>query len=256
MARPKSTSSRLPVLLGFHAVRARLKAAPHTLREVLYVADRKDARLKTLLDALTQAGVASRAVDSGRLDQEAQGERHQGILALAEAMEQPADLDSLLEQLQTADQPPLLVLLDGVTDPHNLGAVLRAADGAGVSAVIAPKDRSAPLSDIARRVSAGASESLPYIQITNLTRAIERLQDEGYRVLGLAGEARESIYQTDLQGPLALALGAEGEGLRRLVREQCDGLVKLPLLGQVESLNVSVACAVACYEAVRQRERF
>ena len=246
----------MPVLLGFHAVRARLKAAPQTLKEVLYVADRRDARLKELLESLGQAGVAARAVDPGRLDQEAQGERHQGILARAEALDQPADLESLLEQLQPRKTPPLLVLLDGVTDPHNLGAVLRAADGAGVSAVIAPKDRSAPLSDVARRVSAGASEGLPYIQVTNLTRAIERLQDEGYRVLGLAGEAQDSIYQADLQGPLALALGAEGEGLRRLVREHCDGLIRLPLLGQVESLNVSVACAVACYEAVRQRARF
>ncbi|MEY3952274.1 MAG: rRNA (guanosine-2-O-)-methyltransferase RlmB [Pseudomonadota bacterium] len=244
------------VLLGFHAVRARLKAAPHTLRRVLYVADRRDARLKALLEALALAGVSAQSVDAGRLDQEAKGERHQGILALAEQTAQPTDLESLLESLQSSARPPLLVLLDGVTDPHNLGAVLRAADGAGVSAVIAPKDRSAPLSDVARRVSAGASESVPYLQVTNLTRAIERLQDEGYRVLGLAGEAKDSIYQSDLTGPLALALGAEGEGLRRLVREQCDGLIKLPLQGQVESLNVSVACAVACYEALRQRERF
>lgn len=220
------------------------------------MADRRDARLKALLEALALAGVSAQSVDAGRLDQEANGERHQGILALAEQTEQPTDLESLLESLQSSARPPLLVLLDGVTDPHNLGAVLRAADGAGVSAVIAPKDRSAPLSDVARRVSAGASESVPYLQVTNLTRAIERLQDEGYRVLGLAGEAKDSIYQSDLTGPLALALGAEGEGLRRLVREQCDGLIKLPLQGQVESLNVSVACAVACYEALRQRERF
>lgn len=243
-------------LLGFHAVRARLKAAPQSVREVLYVADRRDARLRLLLEALSQAGVQARAVEADRLDQLAQGERHQGIVALAEPTSQPPDLESLLEQLQSVERPPLLVLLDGVTDPHNLGAVLRTADGAGVSAVIAPKDRSAPLSDVARRVSAGGAESVPYIQVTNLTRAIERLQDEGFRVLGLAGEANESIYSVDLQGPLALALGAEGEGLRRLVREQCDGLLKIPLAGAVESLNVSVACAVACYEALRQRGRF
>ena len=140
-----------------------------------------------------------------------------------------------------------------MTDPHNLGAILRSADAAGAAAVIAPKDKSAPLNDVAARVSAGASDHLTYLQVTNLARAIEELQQADYMVIGLAGEASKSIYETDLKGKIALVLGAEGEGMRRLTRERCDLLVRLPMKGSVESLNVSVACGVCCYEALRQR---
>jgi 23S rRNA (guanosine2251-2'-O)-methyltransferase len=156
-----------------------------------------------------------------------------------------------MESLKPKDQ--WLVLLDGVTDPHNLGAVLRSCDGAGAAAVVAPRDKSAPLNDVAARVSAGASDHLTYLQVTNLARAIEELQQADYQVIGLAGEATDSIYDADLTGRIALVFGAEGEGMRRLTRERCDTLVRLPMEGSVESLNVSVACGVCCYEALRQR---
>ena len=242
-------------LLGFHAVRARLRAAPDTISRIVFDGQRKDARIHGLLKQAEQASIKTISESTLQLDRLAKGQRHQGVLAIASKRPQPDSLSDLLEQMESLkpiDQ--WLVVLDGVTDPHNLGAILRSVDAAGAAAVIAPRDKSAPLNDVAARVSAGASDHLPYLQVTNLARAIEELQQADYMVIGLAGEAEASIYATDLTGKIALVLGAEGEGMRRLTRERCDLLVRLPMQGSVESLNVSVACGACCYEALRQRQ--
>ena len=241
-------------LLGFHAVRARVQSAPQTISRIIYDGQRKDSRLNALLKTADQASIKTMSDSALSMDRMAKNQRHQGVLAFAQPRAQPDSLSELIGQmdaLKPKDQ--WLVLLDGVTDPHNLGAVLRSCDGAGVAAVIAPRDKSAPLNDVAARVSAGASDHLTYLQVTNLARAIEELQQADYQVIGLAGEATESIYDADLTGRIALVFGAEGEGMRRLTRERCDTLVRLPMEGSVESLNVSVACGVCCYEALRQR---
>ncbi len=241
-------------LLGFHAVRARVRAAPETITRIVFDGQRKDARLSSLLKVAEAASIRVVSESSLQMDRLAKGQRHQGVLAIATRRPQPDSLSDLIDQMETlkpVDQ--WLVVLDGVTDPHNLGAILRSCDAAGAAAVIAPKDKSAPLNDVAARVSAGASDHLTYLQVTNLARAIEELQQADYMVIGLAGEASKSIYETDLKGKIAVVLGAEGEGMRRLTRERCDLLVRLPMKGSVESLNVSVACGVCCYEALRQR---
>lgn len=242
-------------LLGFHAIRARLKAAPESISRIVFDGSRRDARVAALLKSAAQASVKTISDSAQQLDRMARGQRHQGVLAFAARRQQPDSLVDLLEQMEDLPaQSQWLLLLDGVTDPHNLGAILRSADAAGAAAVVAPRDKSAPLNEIATRVSSGASDHLPYLQVTNLSRAIDELQDAGYMVIGLAGEAEQSLFATDLTGKVALVLGAEGEGMRRLTRERCDKLAHLPMRGSVESLNVSVAAGVCCYEALRQRK--
>ncbi len=229
-------------LLGFHAIRARLKAAPDSVLRIVFDGQRKDHRLNALLKLADQSGTKCVSESTLVMDRLAKGQRHQGVLAFAKPREQPDSLSALLDQMEglpTAQQ--WLVVLDGVTDPHNLGAILRSADAAGAAGVVAPRDKSAPLNEVAARVSAGASDHLPYLQVTNLARA-------DYRVIGLAGEAQASLYKIDLTGRIALVFGAEGDGMRRLTRERCDELVRLPMQGSVESLNVSVACGVVCYD--------
>jgi 23S rRNA (guanosine2251-2'-O)-methyltransferase len=248
------TSAAEICLLGFHAIRARLKTAPDSISRIIFDGQRRDARLNALLKQAEQSGIKNISESALTLDRHAKGQRHQGVIAFAAPRAQPDSLSALLEEMESfKPRDQWLVLLDGVTDPHNLGAVLRSCDGAGVAAVIAPRDKSAPLNDVAARVSAGASEHLTYLQVTNLARAIEELQQADYQVIGLAGEATQSLYDTDLTGRVALVFGAEGEGMRRLTRDRCDVLVRLPMEGSVESLNVSVACGVCCYEALRQR---
>jgi 23S rRNA (guanosine2251-2'-O)-methyltransferase len=242
-------------LLGFHAIRARLKAAPESITRIVFDGSRRDARVTALLKSAAQASVKAISESTQQLDRMARGQRHQGVLAFAARREQPDSLVDLLQQMESLPAAgQWLLLLDGVTDPHNLGAIMRSADAAGAAAVVAPRDKSAPLNEIAARVSAGASDALPYLQVTNLSRAIDELQDAGYMVIGLAGEAEQSLFATDLTGKIALVLGAEGEGMRRLTRERCDKLAYLPMRGSVESLNVSVAAGVCCYEALRQRK--
>ena len=249
-----SRDTREICLLGFHAIRARLRAAPETITRIVFDGQRRDGRLNALLKQAEQASVKVVSDSALALDRLAKGQRHQGVLALATPRVQPDSLSDLLEQMESLDAArQWLLLLDGVTDPHNLGAILRTADASGAAAVIAPRDKSAPLNDVAARVSAGAADHLPYLQVTNLSRAIDELQDSGYQVIGLAETADQSLYAADLTGKIALVLGAEGEGMRRLTRERCDRLVRLPMLGSVESLNVSVAAGVCCYEALRQR---
>jgi 23S rRNA (guanosine2251-2'-O)-methyltransferase len=247
-------SSQTVKLCGFHAVRARLRVAADTITEVWVEPARKDQRIKALVDELQKAGITVKTADMARLDGLAAGQRHQGVVGVAQARQLVDDLPTLLEQLE--DQPAsnrFLLFLDGVTDPHNLGAIMRTADAAGVAAVVAPKDHSAPLNDVVMRVAAGGADRVPYIQVTNLSRAIEQVQDAGYQVYGLDGDAEQSLYKADLKGSLVLVMGAEGDGIRRLVKSHCDALYKLPMKGGVESLNVSVATGVACFEALRQR---
>ena len=246
--------SKPALLTGFHAIRTRLKLAPESVKEVLIDSNRRDARMRELINLCRGMNVAIVQADAARLDKLcATGTRHQGVVAMAEPMPQLLTVADVLEQCAELGVEPFLLVLDGVTDPRNLGACLRVADGAGVHAVIAPKDRAAPLNDIAQQTAAGAAQSVPYVLVTNLARALDELVEAGIAVVGLADESESSIYQASLTGPLALVMGAEGDGMRRLTRERCDHLVNIPMNGAVESLNVSVATGVCLYEAVRQR---
>ena len=240
------------LLFGFHAVSARLRAHPDSVREIFLDAARQDPRARDLLALAQQHGVKVVGVDEKRLEGLARGERHQGVVARADPVDTRLDLQDLLER---ARGPAFLLLLDGVTDPHNLGACLRTADAMGVDGVILPKDRSAGLSATVAKVASGAAETVPVATVTNLVRAMEELKDAGVWLMGAAGEAQQSLLDTDLTGPVGWVLGAEGPGLRRLTRERCDALVRIPMFGQVESLNVSVAAALCLYETRRQREK-
>ena len=238
------------VLAGFHAVGARLRHAPASI-ETIYVDERRrDGRMVDLQHRAKSLGVRVAPIDAERLRGLAGEAPHQGVVALAAELEHAVTLDDVLSRV---DADTLLLLLDGVTDPRNLGACLRVADAAGVNAVIVPRDRSAGLTPSALKAAAGAAETVPLISVTNLARAMDDLRDADVRLVGAAGEAAQSLYQLDLAGPLAWALGAEDSGLRRLTRERCDVLARIPLAGHVESLNVSVAAGICLFESKRQR---
>lgn len=237
-------------LTGFHAITSRLRQKPDTIREIYVDAERKDARAKELRELAGRLDVRVIAVDAKRLDGMAGGVRHQGVVAQAEAVDMPKFIEDVLEDLK---EPPLILILDGVQDPHNLGACLRVADGAGAHAVIAPKDRSVGLTTAAIKVASGAAESVPYIVVTNLARTMRDLKDRNIWLIGTDDGATESIYEAKLEGAMGLVMGAEGEGLRRLTRDSCDLLVSIPMMGAVESLNVSVASGICLYEARRRR---
>ncbi|WP_323118089.1 23S rRNA (guanosine(2251)-2'-O)-methyltransferase RlmB [Burkholderia alba] len=242
--------SRLKVLYGFHAVTARLRHDAATVAEVLYDQTRRDRRMQDFLQTAKEAGVRLIAADETRLWGLAHTERHQGIVARVEDIPLAQNLAELLDGIQG---PALLLVLDGVTDPHNLGACLRVADAAGAHAVIAPRDRAVGLNATAAKVASGAADTVPYITVTNLARAMRELKDAGVWVIGTSDDATASLYETQLDGPVALVMGAEGEGMRRLTRDTCDNVMNIPMAGSVESLNVSVASGVCLYEAVRQR---
>jgi len=238
------------LIYGFHSVGARLRRDPSSVSELYVDARRDDGRTRDLLALAAAAGVVARTVPSSRLDTLCPEGRHQGVVAIARAPEAVLDLDALLDGLQV---PPLLLLLDGVTDPRNLGACLRVADGAGAHAVIAPKDRACTLTDVAVRTSSGAAESVPYVMVTNLARTVVELQERDIRVIGTSDQSEVSLWELDLTPATAWVLGAEGTGLRRLVRERCDEVVSIPMAGQVESLNVAVASGIVLYESFRRR---
>jgi 23S rRNA (guanosine2251-2'-O)-methyltransferase len=238
------------VLFGFHAVGVRLKTAPQSVIEVVFDASRRDARMRQFLDRAREAGVRLVEADALRVAKLAGSHGHQGVAARVEPIVAAHSLDDLLDALQ---EPPLLLVLDGVTDPHNLGACLRVADGAGAHAVIAPKDHSAGINATVAKVASGAAETVPYFMVTNLARTLGELKERNIWCIGTAGEAEKSIYQVEMKGPVALVLGAEGPGMRQLTRKTCDELVHIPMCGAVESLNVSVASGVCLYEARRQR---
>ena len=244
-------SSSSKILFGFHAVGARLRAAPASLIEIYVDRARRDARMKQFLARAHEAGVRVIEADGLRLARLAGSAGHQGVAARAHELAPPRSLDDWLDGLQA---PPLLLVLDGVTDPHNLGACLRVADGAGAHAVIAPRDHAAGISATVAKVASGAAETVPYFMVTNLARTLGELKERGIWITGLADQAAQTLYETDLRGPAALVLGAEGAGMRQLTRKSCDHLVRIPMQGAVESLNVSVASGICLYEALRQRE--
>ncbi|HMO44682.1 MAG TPA: 23S rRNA (guanosine(2251)-2'-O)-methyltransferase RlmB [Rubrivivax sp.] len=237
-------------LFGFHAVGVRIKTAPASVLEVHADPARRDQRMRQLLERAASAGVRVLDSDDMRLTQLSGTPRHQGVVARVTPLPQAHSLDDLLD---AAEGPPLLLALDGVTDPHNLGACLRVADGAGVHAVIAPKDHAVGLNATVAKVASGAAETVPYLMVTNLARTLNELKERYILVVGTGDDAPQTLYQAHLSGPLALVLGAEGKGMRQLTRKTCDALVRIPMLGAVESLNVSVAAGVCLYEARRQR---
>lgn len=237
-------------IAGINAVAAALEAG-QDLAEVLIDGKAKNPRLAEIGSAAKAAGVALRFVPLDQIDRQAAGARHQGVIARVQSTRSYDERD--LEGLIEAAAKPLLLILDGVQDPHNLGACLRSAAAAGATAVIVPKDRAATLTPTARKVAAGGAERVPLVRVTNLARCMKDLQDAGIWIVGLAGEAEASLYSIDLKGPMAIAMGGEGEGLRRLTREHCDYLAKIPMASGMESLNVSVAAGISLFEALRQR---
>ncbi len=239
------------MIFGIHAVKAVLASDPVRFIEVFVLKGREDERLLPLITELQDLGITIQEAGRKALDDKVDGASHQGIIARVRPGKQnnATNLDDLL----ATKENPLLLILDGVTDPHNLGACLRNADAAGAVAVIVPKDRSAQLNATASKVACGAAEIMPLVRVTNLARTMRALQDKGVWIVGTAGEATHDIYHSKLTGPLAIVMGAEGEGMRRLTRETCDDLIKIPMAGSVSSLNVSVATGICLFEAVRQR---
>ena len=240
------------MIYGIHAVQALLERDPQRFLEVFVMKGREDRRLMPLIAELEQMGIVIQVANRQWLDEKVEGAVHQGIIArVREGRQyQENDLPALLENLE---QPPFLLILDGVTDPHNLGACLRSAAAAGVHAVIVPRDRSAQLNATAKKVACGAAETVPLIRVTNLARTMRFLQEQNVWIVGTAGEADHNLYQSKMTGPIALVMGAEGDGMRRLTREHCDELISIPMAGSVSSLNVSVATGICLFEAVRQR---
>ena len=238
-------------IYGIHAVQTMLKSAPQRVVELYVQRGRQDDRLQKIHKLAEQHGVSLQWATVKQLDERVDG-RHQGVVARCKSG-QTYDEKYLLQLAEERAGESLFLVLDGVTDPHNLGACLRSADGAGVDAVIVPKDNSVGLTPVVQKVACGAAESVPLVMVTNLTRTLDRLQQQGAWVVGAAGEAEQFIYDLDLTGPLVLVMGAEGKGIRQLTRKQCDYLAKLPMAGEVSSLNVSVATGICLFEIVRQR---
>ena len=238
------------MIFGFHAVTARLRQEASSVEEIYVDTDRKDGRMKDLLYAAKGANVRIIQADDARLSAIVGTRRHQGVVAKAGEISLARNLDELLDAI---DGPPLLLILDGITDPHNLGACLRVADAAGAHAVIAPKDRAVGLNATVAKVASGAAETMPYITVTNLARTLRELKEREVWLIGTSDDAEKGLYEADFTGPAALIMGSEGEGMRRLTREACDVLVSIPMFGSVESLNVSVASGVCLFEGRRQR---
>ena len=244
-------SSKNEYVYGVHAVSALIETEPERIIEVYVLKERDDARLHAVVSALNSLGITVNQVNRKTLDDKVFGGVHQGVVARVKSAKVLGDyeLNEFLDKVEN----PFLLILDNVTDVHNLGACLRSCDGAGVNALITSKDKSASLTAAAKKVACGAAESVPVFYVTNLARTMKELQERFIRIIGTAGETDKVIYDVDLTGPLALVMGAEDTGMRRLTRENCDQLVKLPMLGKVTSLNVSVATGVCLYEALRQR---
>lgn len=241
-------------IYGLHTVQSVLERAPQQVLSVYVEQGRQDERLQHLLTEVERHGLALTRVSEKHLDKQLGEVNHQGVMAQVRAPRSGTEQD-LLADLARLETAPFILVLDGVQDPHNLGACLRSADAAGAQAVVVPRDRACGLTPVVSKVASGAAELLPFYQVTNLARTLRVLREEaGLHCVGLAGEATTSLFQCDLTGPLALVMGAEGSGLRRLTRETCEVLARLPMFGAVESLNVSVSAGIALYEAVRQRQ--
>lgn len=240
------------IIFGFHAILSRLRQHPESVQQILYDKTRGDARMQELLKVAEQKNVRAMQMEKERLDGLAHQGRHQGVIARVVDTPIPyRDIHDILES--DLNEPPFFLILDGVEDPHNLGACLRVADAMGVHAVIAPKDRAVGLNATVRKVACGAAETVPFIAVTNLARTMRELKDAGVFLAGASAEAEQDLFKSKLHGSIALVLGAEGKGLRRLTAETCDALVSIPMFGSVESLNVSVASGICLYEVRRQR---
>ena len=239
------------IVFGIHAATNVLKRSSERVREMYVQQGRDDERLQELFSLAKKNGISVQVVKKTFLDDKAQG-NHQGIALRVKPVQVKGE-NELLRQIDGLEEPAFLLILDTITDPHNLGACLRTADAAGVHAVIAPKDKAVGITSTVSKVACGAAETIPFYQVTNLARALKELQERGIWLYGTAGEASESVYKTDLKGPIAIVMGAEGKGLRRLTREACDHLIHIPMQGDVSSLNVSVATGVCLFEALRQR---
>ena len=238
------------LIYGFHAVTSRIRHNPQGVVEIYLERERQDGRMQDLLHLAEECKIRVIMAERHRLDGMSGHAKHQGVVAKVAALPQYNDIHDVLEKLK---EPALLLVLDGVQDPHNLGACLRVADAMGVHAVMAPKDRAAGLNATVRKVASGAAETVPFITVTNLARSLRELQEEGIWVAGMSSDATHELHTLKLDVPMAWVLGAEGEGLRRLTRETCDQLARIPMLGSVESLNVSVASGICLYESRRQR---
>ncbi|MEC8326466.1 MAG: 23S rRNA (guanosine(2251)-2'-O)-methyltransferase RlmB [Pseudomonadota bacterium] len=239
------------LIFGFHSVEAILNKEPERFIEIYALKGREDKRLNPIINLARQFGVSIQFMQRKALDDKAKGEQHQGIIARVKEGKKYNEKD--LDQIIANSDTPFLLVLDGVTDPHNLGACLRNADAAGVDAIIVPKDKSAKLNGTARKVACGAAETVPLVQVTNLARTLRDIKKMGVWVVGTAGETDVEVFDAKLTGPMAIVMGAEGSGMRRLTREHCDELVKIPMVGTVSSLNVSVATGICLFEVLRQR---
>lgn len=237
-------------IYGFHAVRARLRVSPGSIKEIWVDDARRDTRMRDLLTAIGNAGVTVRMADANRLDKMVGGTRHQGVVAKVEPVSMARTLEEIIESIQGI---PLIVVLDGVTDPHNLGAVLRSADAFGAHAVVAPKDRAVGLNATVEKVACGAAETVPYLMVTNLSRSLDVLKEYRVWTVAMEAEAAKPLDEIDAKDGIAWVLGAEGSGLRQLTRKTCDDSARIPISGAVESLNVSVSAAICLYETARQR---
>ena len=242
------------IITGIHAVESALKNDPENISQVWFAENKRNQRVKELIYHAQKRGLIMHTADVKMLDKLAKTHQHQGVVAEYQAPASYTEED-LLDLLEKSDQTPLLLILDGVTDPHNLGACLRTAEGAGVQAVIAPKDNAVGLTPAARKVASGAAETVPFVQVTNLVRTMEKLKKMGIWFIGTSDKAQGDLYTQDFKTPTAIIMGAEGKGLRRLTEEHCDILISIPMAGQVSSLNVSVATGVCLYEIVRQRQQ-
>jgi 23S rRNA (guanosine2251-2'-O)-methyltransferase len=243
-------SGEARLIYGFHAVTGRLRQGAAGVKEIYLDTSRADRRAKDLARLAGERGVRVMMVDGARLDGMAQHARHQGVVARVDSQAMPRDIQEVLESIA---EPALLLVLDGITDPHNLGACLRVADAMGVHAVIVPKDRAAGISPTVEKVASGAADTVPFIPVTNLARAMRELKESGVWVIGADQDAERDLYALTINGPVAWVLGSEGEGMRRLTRENCDELARIPMAGTVESLNVSVSAGICLAETRRQR---
>ncbi|MGZ8162769.1 MAG: 23S rRNA (guanosine(2251)-2'-O)-methyltransferase RlmB [Methylobacter sp.] len=245
---------RLSKIFGLHSVQAALDYSPKKINKAWVDAQRQDKRLAQVIDELFSLGIEPEKVDRKKLDRFADGSNHQGIVI---EVEMPGELSEsdLKTAVENLSETALFLVLDNVQDPHNLGACLRTADAAGVHGVIITKDNATGITSTVCKVASGAAETVPVYQVTNLSRTLRWLKEQGLWIMGAAGETTQSVYKTDFTVPLAFVMGTEGKGLRRLTREQCDLLVSVPMLGQVKSLNLSVATGILLYETVRQRLR-
>ncbi len=240
------------LVYGLHAVRAVLTRRPQDVLRLSVAAARDDARVRELREIAAARGIRPVDATTAALDQETGGAAHQGVVAEVRPSV-PLNENGLLDLLTGLATPALVLVLDGVSDPHNLGACLRTADAAGATAVVAPRDRAASLTPVVRKVAAGAAETVPFAQVTNLARSLRDMKEAGLWIAGTAGDGEQDLFAADLGGPLAIVMGSEGRGLRRLTRDCCDFSLRLPMQGAVASLNVSVAAGIALYEALRQR---